>query len=153
MAPSELAELDVKYDILRLNVISSNTITGRTAALVKHLDQSSVGDKRSIASLRARATVANKLISVVEIAKRELLQNKQKVYQYSSITSENINLKSSQKDATNKQPGGDNVAEDAVDDEEVAFEVMKPKDKIRDVPVLTVYLSMAPVKELQDLYG
>ncbi|KAL1302132.1 hypothetical protein AAFC00_002566 [Neodothiora populina] len=147
--------LDQKYDLLRLGVISSNSVASRTGALIRHLSQPSEGDKAAVASLHARSAAANKLISAVEIAKRDLKAKGERVYQYSSLTTERVLMKA-------KAPGPgrsgstatlDAPPENAADDMDEDFEVMRPKDKLQETPVLTVYLSLVPVKELQNIYG
>lgn len=159
MAPPENSTLDSRYDVLRLNVISSTSIASRTTLLIRHLTKQSAGGKVVIASLHAKAPVANKLISAIEITKRELSQNDRKVYQYSAITSERTSLKHKETNATKGKQAGNDAAGDAEgdevaeDDEDEAFEVMGQKEKIRDVPALTVFLSLASVKELRDAHG
>jgi len=88
--------------------------------------------------------VANKLISVVEIAKRELKDNDQKVYQYNVLGSELIHSAPATKDA---------VDQDAMSDNEPAFEKTEERSTVRNVPTMTIYLSLASVKELKQAYG
>ncbi|KAF1350840.1 hypothetical protein BDV97DRAFT_157316 [Delphinella strobiligena] len=157
MAP-ENSNLDAKYNILRLNVISSNSIQSRTISLVKHLRQESTGRKTAIASLRAKASVANKLISAIEIAKRDLSQINKKVYQYNALTSETVNVKSPKtRVAKGGQPGNEDGDGDkgdaAAEEEDEAFEPLEQKDETEEVPVLTIYLSLVSIKELRDAHG
>lgn len=156
MAPENL-NLDTKYNILRLNVISSNSIQSRTVSLVEHLRQESASQKTAIASLRAKASVANKLISAIEIAKRDLSQNNEKVYQYNALTSEMANVKSAKSRVaeggrSGNDDGGDGDAA-AAQEEDEAFEPLEQKDETEEVPVLTIYLSLASIKELRDAHG
>lgn len=156
MAP-ENPNLDTKYNILRLNVISSNTIQSRTVSLVKHLRQESASQKTAIASLRAKASVANKLISAIEIAKRDLSRNNKKVYQYNALTSEMANVKSAKSPVAKcGQPGNDDGGDGdaaAAEEEDEAFEPLEQKDETEEVPVLTIYLSLVSIKELRDAHG
>lgn len=159
MAPENL-NLDTKYNILRLNVISSNSIQSRTVSLVEHLRQESASQKTAIASLRAKASVANKLISAIEIAKRDLSQNNEKVYQYNALTSEMANVKSAKSRVaeggrSGNDDGGDGGDGDAAaaQEEDEAFEPLEQKDETEEVPVLTIYLSLASIKELRDAHG
>lgn len=156
MAPENL-NLDTKYNILRLNVISSNSIQSRTVSLVEHLRQESASQKTAIASLRAKASVANKLISAIEIAKRDLSQNNEKVYQYNALTSEMANVKSAKSRVaeggrSGNDDGGDGDAA-AAQEEDEAFEPLEQKDETEEVPVLTIYLSLVSIKELRDAHG
>ena len=146
------SKLDAGYNILRLGVISSNSISGRTTLLIKHLSQKSSDGKHAVASMHAKSPVANKLISTVEIAKRDLSKAGQKVFQYSAISFESVNVKRTVKDKTlcpENAGQGDSMA----DEEDVAFEIMGETEKRRDIPVLTIYLSLSPIKELRDAYG
>jgi len=146
------SKLDDNYNILRLGVISSNSISSRTTLLVKHLSQKSSDGKHAIASMHAKSPVANKLISIVEIAKRDISEAGQKVFQYSAISFESISVKRTVKDKASRPENaghGDSMA----DEEDVAFEVMGKTEKRRDIPVLTIYLSLSPIKELRDAYG
>ena len=149
------SSIDTKYDVLRLGVISSNSITSRTAVLLKHLNQAPLDAKTPIASLRAQAAVASKLISAVEIAKRDLYARGLKTYQYSDLSFETVKCNSVRKrGAGNTKPGNDGTfVEEKEDEEDGTFEVMGKDRESEDMPVLTVYLSLVPVKELRDAYG
>lgn len=151
----ETSSLDTKYNVLRLGVISSNSVASRTGLLIKHLSQQSSEGKKAIASLQAKAPVANKLVSAIEIAKRELSRDGRKIFQYSALTSETVIVKARAAHQTHgKQLGNTNAADDAEEDEEEeAFEVMAEKDKIQEMPVLTIYLSLSSIKELRDAHG
>lgn len=150
MNPEHEAGLDSRYNVLRLGVASGNTIASRTSQLLKHLTQQA-GDKTAIASLRAKAPVANKLISAIEIAKRDLVQKSHKVYQYTAMSIETVSVRAKQPPVKN----GTEIegADGGEEDEEEAFEVMEDKSKTQEMPILTVYLSLSPIKELRDAYG
>lgn len=152
---TESTSLDSKYNILSINVISSNAITTRTSQVTRHLNIGNNDAKAGIVTLRAKASVANKLISIVEIAKRELSQNGKKIYQYSTLTSAMVELKPAKKPAVDTDhqdtnfSGGDGIS----DEEEEAFQTMDEKAKIRNMPVLTIHLSFEPIKELREIHG
>ena len=143
MAPTT-PDLSAKYTLLTLSVISSSNISNRTKSLIEHVKSTPTDNKAAIVALYAKAAVANKLISIVEIAKRDLKEGGQKIYQYNALGSELIELKPATKDAAN---------DDAVSDEEPAFEKIERKTTVRNVPIMTTYLSLVPVKELKDAYG
>lgn len=143
MAPST-PDLSAKYTVLQLSVISSSSISNRTTSLVNHIKSTPADNKPPIVALHAKAAVANKLISVVEIAKRELKDNDQKVYQYNVLGSELIHSAPATKDA---------VDQDAMSDNEPAFEKTEERSTVRNVPTMTIYLSLASVKELKQAYG
>ncbi|GAB7348290.1 hypothetical protein MBLNU459_g6270t1 [Dothideomycetes sp. NU459] len=166
----ESAHLDAKYNVLSINIISSNAIASRTLQVRKHLLTRDNASKAHVVCLRAKASVANKLISIIEIAKRDLTQGGNKIYQYSSLGSEIVKLKPSKKPASkinstdDKHTKKDGLAEEGKeedegeeeeeeDDEEEAFQTMDEKAKIRNVPVLTVHLSTVPIKELREAHG
>ncbi|CAD0091412.1 unnamed protein product [Aureobasidium vineae] len=144
MAPVS-PDLSAKYTVLQLSVISSSSISNRTTSLIAHIKSTPGDSKPAIVALHAKAPVANKLISVVEIAKRDLKENGLKVYQYNSLGSELIqSTPSATKDATNQ---------DAVSDDEPAFEKIEQRTAVRNVPTMTTYLSLVPIKELKQAYG
>ncbi|THY53104.1 hypothetical protein D6C98_05023 [Aureobasidium pullulans] len=143
MAPTT-PDLSAKYTLLTLSVISSSNISNRTKSLIEHVKSTPADNKPAIVALHAKAAVANKLISIVEIAKRDLKEGGRKIYQYNALGSELIELKPATKDAAN---------DDAVSDEEPAFEKIEQKTTVRNVPIMTTYLSLVPVKELKDAYG
>ncbi|KAI4761080.1 hypothetical protein E4T52_06730 [Aureobasidium sp. EXF-3400] len=143
MAPST-PDLSAKYTVLQLSVISSSSISNRTTSLITHIKSTPVDSKPAVVALHAKAPVVNKLISVVEIAKRELKDNNQKVYQYNALGSELVQSTPATKPATDQ---------DAMSDEEPAFEKIEQKITVKNVPTMTTYLSLTSVKELKQAYG
>lgn len=99
--------------------------------------------KRTILILSAQARNANKLISIVEISKRQL---QGQVYQYTALSSETTEIEQ----RVPSIPGHDS------DDSEKVFVPIEIEPvfmkKQRAVPVLTVYLSNYSVKELRQEY-
>lgn len=146
---SKHASIDAEYHILRLGVISSNTIASRTSLALKHLIGEQEHAKRPLVCLRSRASTANKLISAIEIAKRDLIQNGRKVYQYSSLATETFTPPRSSDTSHKLVEGG---IEGGID-EDVAFEIMGQQEDSKPIPTLTVFLSLVPVKELREAYG
>ncbi|KAH0338021.1 hypothetical protein KCU81_g7838, partial [Aureobasidium melanogenum] len=143
MAPAT-PDLSAKYTLLQLSVNSSSSISNRTTSLIAHVKSTPADSKPAIVALHAKAPVANKLISIVEIAKRELKENGIKVYQYNALGSELIETTPATQDATNQ---------DAMSDEEPAFEKVDQRSTVRNVPTMTTYLSLASIKELKQAYG
>ncbi|KAG9668081.1 hypothetical protein KCU99_g9999, partial [Aureobasidium melanogenum] len=143
MAPAT-PDLSAKYTLLQLSVISSSSISNRTTSLIAHIKSTPADSKPAIVALHAKAPVANKLISIVEIAKRELKENGLKIYQYNALASELIETTHTTKDATNQ---------DAMSDEEPAFEKVEQRSAVRNIPTMTTYLSLDPIKELKQAYG
>ena len=149
-----LAEL---YDIIHLNVISSTRVSGRTAAIIAKLGRGSSSEKPCILILKAKARVAVKLVSIVEIAKRDLAANNIDCFQYNALNSEMIEIDRTLKQATNG--GLDEIGPKPDDESDDAFENLNShrgsdaKKKKRLVPVMTIYLSAVSVKELKNAYG
>lgn len=143
MAPAP-PDLSAKYTVLQLSVVSSSSISNRTTSLISHIKSTPANSKPAVVALHAKAPVANKLISIVEIAKRELKESGQKVYQYNALSSELVQSTPAPKNAEDQ---------DAMTDEEPAFEEIHQKSTVRNVPTMTTYLSLASIKELKQAYG
>lgn len=143
MAPAT-PDLSAKYTVLPLSVISSSSISNRTTSLITLIKSTPADNKPAVVALHAKAPVANKLISIVEIAKRELKENGQNFYQYNALGSELLQSTPATKDA---------IDQDAMSDDEPAFEKTEQSTTVRNVPTMTVYLSLASVKELKQTYG
>lgn len=146
------ASLQTTHNLVELSVSSHHEISNRTSAVISRLqnsEQSPDDQKTVVVKLTAKAKAAGKLISIVEIAKRQLASEGIKCFQYTALDSEIIEIERHPKN--HKQ---DIVGEDESDD---AFETMgevKPSaTKKRSMPVLTIYLSRASVKELKIAYG
>lgn len=143
MAPAT-PDLSARYAFLQLSVISSSSISNRTTSLITHIKSTAADSKPAVVALHAKASVANKLISIVEIAKRELKDNGQKVYQYNALGSELVESAPAAKPATDQ---------DAMSDDEPAFEKTEQKITVKNMPTMTTYLSLTSVKELKQAYG
>ena len=183
-----------------MSIMNSSKIQQKVRTLLQHLSQFSFADlkaKPGVVALHARSEAANKLITVVEIVKREVEKEDGKWWQYSRISGEIRELKEevheerkggisldegAGKDngstASNGQGTGDR-AEVVVDktntemevdgkeeDEEDAFEPVpdkngqarfengkKRKRKIREMPVMTIYMSRVPLPEFRTVFG
>ena len=143
---------------------------------------SDVKSKPGVIVLHARSNVVSKLITVVEIAKREVEQENGKWFQYSRVWGELCEFKEKQKQKVDKDGEGEVQAEgrrlganaeegekkkedvdvdmtnEGEEEEEEAFETMAPKaetarKKVRAVPILTIYVSRVPVPELKAKFG
>jgi hypothetical protein len=143
MAPTT-PDLSAKYTVLQLSVISSSSISNRTTSLISHVKSTPEDNKPAVVALHAKAPVVNKLISIVEIAKRDLKDNGQKIYQYNALGSELVQFTPTAKPVTEQ---------DAMSDDEPAFDKTEQKTTVRSVPTMTTYLSLTSVKELKQAYG
>ena len=145
-----------KYDFVKLSVHSSTQISSRTAAIISQFTaERAAADKPVVVHLIARAKVASKLISIVEIAKRELVVRGLTYYQYNVLSSEMTDIPREPKKRVNGSTI--NAPTEAQDeDSDDAFQTMGAPTgdtKKRSMPVMTIYLSRTPVKELRAQYG
>lgn len=144
-----------------------------------------------LTALSARADASNKLVSVVEIAKRQLDDDKQVWYQYTGCSGRMEQFKSGPKSSSTdngmtakwglgrrlsdgQKEGEDEAqvhAEEEHEDEEMldadterqgqqdveepAFEqmVQPERDKVRLIPIMTVFLSRNAVPELRQFFA
>ncbi|KAK8045062.1 hypothetical protein PG993_005086 [Apiospora rasikravindrae] len=88
-----LAVVESKYDVQTHSVISSSKIQKKVTSVLRHLQPApSTKERPRISVLRARAADAGKLISIAEIAKREMLKSGQdgtkRWYQYIALGAE-----------------------------------------------------------------
>ena len=140
-------ELLQGHELVKLQVASGTQLSTRAADVVKNLSK----DTPAVVSLSTKCRNANKLISIVEIAKRELKSKDIKVFQYNALSSETIEVE--------RKPsnGGYAVGNAAEHDSDDAFETMGAKSvegsKRRVLPVMTTYLSVTPVEELRRRHG
>ena len=147
----EFSRLETTFNVVSLSVLSSSQISNRASVIVEHLTSNhGTSGKPPLCRIQAKAKVANKLISIVEIVKRDLKAKGVTMCQYSSLTSELVTLK--QNDETN---GTKPASSDLTDREEGddSFQTMVEKDKIRSVPVMTVILSGQAIKDLRSALG
>ncbi|KAI5360000.1 hypothetical protein Slin15195_G118620 [Septoria linicola] len=150
----EDSSLSGRYVLVNLGVAQGTQISSRTSAVVGKLTASSDGGTKStVVALTAASKAAGKLISIVEIAKRELATKGVKAFQYNALSSRMT-------DVPRRRPGLENGdAESGAEDNDSddAFEVMGQAQesdmKKRNVPLMTIYLSTASVKELKLAFG
>ena len=157
-------------------------MTALLALLENEFSLAQTGQKPAVVTVTARAPFANRMLSVVEIAKRELVGRKSRWFQYSAVVGRVEEMKSEGKGelrhtGSGKTAGGfrgsgegkENEAgldvemgdetgggEDE-EEEEDAFETIRfeaeERTKVRAVPVMTVYLSRVPIPELKAEFG
>jgi hypothetical protein len=165
--------LSETHDITRLSIQSNTQISAKVTNVISKLspsaDSTTNASKPPLIILRAQSRWASKLISIVEIAKRNLDSTDSngsgaKILQYSSLSSEIIEIerKPKTKGLGATLPEGE---DDDDDDDDGAFQTMGAAApaaaagedeggmKKRAVPVLTVYLAAKPVKALRSEFG
>lgn len=147
------------YDLVTLRVHQSTKIADRTQAIAAKL--AGQADAPAVVCLTARGKTANKLISIVEIVKRELAAQSVAHFQYNALTSELVDIpRGSPPQRTDAPPSDQAADEPDGEDSDDAFQTMgasPPRPPLGDtkkrrVPILTVYLSNTPVKELRTAY-
>lgn len=184
--PAHVAtNLQDRYTVTSFRVISSNSISNRTAAVGEALQKSSercessntkeaasASSKLPLVTLSALSKNANKLISIVEIVKRERQTRGELMFQYNALTQQLMDVPREKRkpkvllDAAkatkngsgdgNDDAGGSNPEDD--EDEDVFETIADPQDglpatKKRNVPIMTVFLSTVSVKELKAAFG
>ena len=94
--PPELCHIQAKYDFTALSIISSSKIEQKVRNLLLRLEKFSFADinaKPGVIALHAKASVATKLISIVEITKKAIEKEGGKWWQYSRLHGEITELK------------------------------------------------------------
>ena len=156
-------------NVVTMQIISSSKMSAKIARSLETLvlgkiNLADVKCKAGLVVMYAKAATASKLVSVVEVVKREIGQKGEKWYQYNSLSETMLVIPRK----SPKFPKSDNKKaqekEDAIEidgEDEAYFETMKTKqervlegtDRLRAVPVLTVYLSKMPIEKLRVKYG
>ena len=98
--PQHLSHLSQTYCFATMSIISSSKIEHKARILLRHMARFSFLDrnpKPGVVILHARKDVVNKMISVVEIAKRDIEGEKGKWWQYSRISGELVEMKEKKK--------------------------------------------------------
>lgn len=151
------ALLAQSHSITKLNVASGSQISNRASAIISRLKADN-HDQPALVVLTAKAPVANKLISIVEIAKRELPI----CYQYNALSSATTEIASAPPPsgpAEHAQTGAtENNNDDDQESDDDAFETVGAAETAatttkRNVSIMTIYLSSVPVRDLKIAYG
>ncbi|TKA24689.1 hypothetical protein B0A50_05677 [Salinomyces thailandicus] len=179
--PSKQPPLLPNHNLKTFRIHTSTQISTRTTAILTHLHPTppnagaGAGAKPVIVCLTAPAKAASKLITIAEIAKRELKGKGLECFQYCALGSEVVEVPREGlgrgKGGLRREgrvPGqgwkrGGEVGEEEEEEEaeeEEAFETMDAVAvkgpgglKKRKVPVLTVWLARGVVRELKGMYG
>ncbi|MCJ1404311.1 hypothetical protein MMC11_007536 [Xylographa trunciseda] len=88
--PPSLRHLQSRYAFATMSINSSSKITQKVRSLRAHLEKFSFADlkaKPGVVALHAKANTASKMISIVEIVKREVEKEGGRLYQYSALAS------------------------------------------------------------------
>ena len=94
--PDHLRPLRAKYDLVTMSIVSSSSIYQKVRSVLDHMVKFSFADPRAkpgVLILHAKGNVAGKMISIVEIAKREIEKERGSWWQYSGVHTEITDLK------------------------------------------------------------
>ncbi|CAG8975416.1 hypothetical protein HYALB_00010363 [Hymenoscyphus albidus] len=164
-APPVFGDLAKSHDVLFMSTISSSKIEKKTTAVLKHLARYPTISpaKPALVLAHSKADTASKLITIIEIAKRDIASKEGKWFQYNMVY-QITELKKEKKDGIKSNGGtsskGDGDEKEEDEDEET-FETMKTpfersileKPKVRAIPHLAIYLSRIRIEGLRKKYG
>lgn len=111
--------------------------------------------------LYANGEVGGKLISIIEIIKREIASKGGKWFQYTVVEGRREEVKKKERRREVGERKGNAKGNEEEEEDEDAFEVMKTpferaiegQPKIREVPILIVFLSRVSIDFLRKKYG
>ncbi|KAI4208565.1 MAG: hypothetical protein LQ346_000075 [Caloplaca aetnensis] len=98
--PDEVHHLQGQYEFSTMSIISSSKISTKAKTLIERVEKftfANVNAKPGVVVVTAKAPVASKMISVVEIGKGDITRRGGKWYEYSKLQSELLEVKSKQK--------------------------------------------------------
>jgi hypothetical protein len=144
------------HNIIRISCQSNTQISAKATRIISSLSapkDAENASKPALAILVAQSRWVNKLISIVEIAKRDLESKGIKVFQYNALSSEIVEIE--RKPRPKGVGAAANEKSDVSDDE--AFQTIGAGEETgmekRAVPVMTTYLTTQPVKALRSELG
>ncbi|KAI6248619.1 hypothetical protein HI914_03558 [Erysiphe necator] len=158
--PPTLLSISENYNIKSLNIKSASKIHAKVVQALEVLSSFpaiGAGAKHGLVLLEAKSNACCKMISIVEIIKRQIVQEMQgKWYQYNTLEQNLVKRKEIQ---TEKKDDTQLPNEDGVDTEN--FEIMKTPferaiygvPKVRLEPVMKIYLSRVRIEHLRKIYG
>jgi hypothetical protein len=143
------------HEIIQISCQSNTQISAKATKIISALSTTEpTNQKPALITLVAQSRWANKLISIVEIAKRDLEAKGVKVFQYNALSSEIVEV---ERKPRPKGLGAAPVAEDGDLSGDEAFQTMGAGEeggvKKRAVPVMTTYLTTQSVKALRVEFG
>lgn len=169
--------LSNSHTLTTLAIQSNTSISSRATAVISRLSNPgntptttdttnetapTATAKPPLLILRAQARWSSKLISIVEIAKRDLLARGVVVWQYSALGEEVGEVERGVK-PTGPAAAATAGNDDGDDSEDGAFQTVGAHNDVksdlemgkkkRAVPVMTVYLAREPVRGLKGMYG
>lgn len=177
ISPNLMRSIVATYEVTCMNIISSSKIQSKVTAIIEKLGSFSfvAATKPNIFLLRAKGTVASKLVTIIEISKREIAKAGGKWYQYNVLGQ--VLVPHEKKSAAIRGAGftlgpktnadidamevDDNEERQNINDDETSFETMKTpleraiegKPKVQAVPVILILLSRVRNNALKGAYG
>ncbi|KAG4425220.1 hypothetical protein IFR04_001587 [Cadophora malorum] len=176
--------LETTHKVTTMSIISSSNINKKVSRILELLSEEpggggdgegkgreGEGKRRAVVMLYAKAPVVSKVVSVAEIAKREIAREGGKWFTYcvvGEVMGEQIEKEKSGEKKDQRKEVGSEAREDedqmeGGEGEEEAFELMKTpferalevegKPKVRAMPVMSLYLSRVRLDALRVMYG
>ena len=170
---SPVSDLETRHEVTTMSILSSAHVQQKVTRVLEKLATFPhvPPAKPSVVTLHSKASVASKMITVAEIAKREIAKQGGKWFQYCKVESIMEQKKEGQNEAKMKVMKATKDEENSMDvpeadepeseEETEAFETMKTpferaiegRPKLRAVPVMTLYLARIRIDSLRKLYG
>jgi len=155
--------LEGRFDINHTHVSSNTNIGAKARTIIATMHPMTknrshgLSNKPTLIVLTSTAKTANKEVSIAEIVKRELNGLGMRVWQYTGLTSRIEKVLARETQAKTNE-GARPADEGTGDVDELAFEIMeeqgkKAGDKIKSIPVLTIWLSACEIREMEKEYG
>ncbi|KAI9664736.1 MAG: hypothetical protein M1821_006184 [Bathelium mastoideum] len=156
---AEVLETLDSCDFKLISIISATKIRNKVQQATQMMTAPPTEERSKkplVLGLTAREGAAAKLITIAEITKRNLNEAKLSWYQYSCVEPKMVGIQRKK-----PNPSAHNAADEDEDEDDIAFETMlsaverklMDKPKFRTVPVMTLFLSNCPIKQLRDAYG
>lgn len=164
-APQVFGDLANLHDILIMSVISSSKIQKKTTAVLKHLATYPAVPpaKPALVLAHSKADTTAKLITVIEIAKRDIGSSGGKWFQYNVVyqVMQQQKEKGKKKDSNKHKDTAEVDDEQEAEDKEEQLETMKTpferaiegQPKVRAIPHLAIYLSRIRIESLRKKHG
>jgi hypothetical protein len=167
-APPIYGDVGFTHDISQISILTSTKIEKKVSFVLEKLAQYPAipPSKPAVVFLHSKAVAASKLITIVEIAKREIAAKGGKWFQYNALSQLMEERKRRKHDSSHgeqKESMDVDRLEKSGDEEEEgdSFEVMKTPferaiegtPKVRAVPIMAIYLSRVRIESLRKKYG
>ena len=156
------------FHVEEMNIITSSSIQKKASRAIDVIIDRGAQKSPAVVELHAKGPATAKMITVVEIAKRQIGLGEGKWFQYNKVQQVMAEReKKERKERAHKERGKEKdkgeVEEDdeEEDEEDGAFETMKTpferaneaRPKVRAVPIMTIYLSRTRIEVLRKAYG